>query len=62
MVKGLFTYLDALVNKQMSSFFLTNMPIDIPNMAPYPDLFSFGVTLVFAGKTSDDYIRDKKRE
>lgn len=48
-VKGLFTYLDALVNNVMSNFFQDNMPIDVPNIAPYPDFFSFGVTIVFSG-------------
>lgn len=48
-VKGLFTYLDALVNNVMSGFFQDKMPINVPHIAPYPDFFSFGVVLIFAG-------------
>lgn len=48
-VKGLFTYLDALVNNVMSEFFQDKMPINVPHIAPYPDFFSFGVVLIFAG-------------
>lgn len=47
-VKGLFTYLDALVNNVMSGFFQDKMPINVPHIAPYPDFFSFGVVLIFA--------------
>ncbi|KAF2882608.1 hypothetical protein ILUMI_23576 [Ignelater luminosus] len=47
-VKGLFTYLDALIDNRMSNFFQDNMPMDVPSIAPYPDFFSLGVTLLFS--------------
>lgn len=49
-VKGLFTYLDSLLDKAMYNFFHDNMPMNVPNIAQYPDFFSFGVTLVFSSK------------
>lgn len=52
-VKGLFTYLDALVNNVMSEFFQDTMPINVPHIAPYPDFFSFGVVLLFASTDTD---------
>ncbi|KAF5273767.1 hypothetical protein FQA39_LY00882 [Lamprigera yunnana] len=47
-VKGLFTYLDALVNNKMSMFLEEAMPISIPVFGRYPDFFSLGVVLVFS--------------
>ncbi|GJQ71280.1 hypothetical protein Trydic_g11018 [Trypoxylus dichotomus] len=47
-VKGLFTYLDALINNAMSKFLQQHMPINLSAVAPFPDLFSLGVTLVFS--------------
>ncbi|KRT82038.1 Amino acid permease, partial [Oryctes borbonicus] len=47
-VKGLFTYLDALINNAMSKFLQQHMPINLSSVAPFPDLFSLGVTIVFS--------------
>lgn len=47
-VKGLFTYLDALVDNVMSKFFEENMPIDVDSIAKYPDFFSLCVTILFS--------------
>lgn len=50
-VKGLFTYTDALLDNAMYHFFRDNMPINVPNIAQYPDFFSFGVTILFSSKS-----------
>ncbi|KAI4461575.1 inner membrane transporter ygji-related [Holotrichia oblita] len=47
-VKGLFTYLDALVNNAMSKFLQQHIPLNLSSIAPFPDFFSLGVTLVFS--------------
>lgn len=47
-VKGLFTYLDALVYNKMSDFLQQNLPMNAPALAPFPDFFSLGVVLLFS--------------
>ncbi|KAB0794529.1 hypothetical protein PPYR_11368 [Photinus pyralis] len=47
-VKGLFTYLDALVYHKISDFLQENLPMNAPALAPFPDLFSLGVVLLFS--------------
>ncbi|KAF5286541.1 hypothetical protein FQR65_LT12545 [Abscondita terminalis] len=47
-VKGLFTYLDALVYNKMSNFLEENIPMNVPSFGKFPDLFSLGVVLLFS--------------
>lgn len=47
-VKGLFMYLDALVDNVMSKFFEDHMPMNVDSIASYPDFFSLGVTILFS--------------
>ncbi|XP_022901381.2 cationic amino acid transporter 2-like [Onthophagus taurus] len=47
-VKGLFTYLDALFHHVMSNFFEHHMPINLQSLSKYPDLFSFAITCLFS--------------
>ncbi|KAJ0176861.1 hypothetical protein K1T71_008040 [Dendrolimus kikuchii] len=49
-VKGLSEYLDALLNKTMSTYMEALMPLDTPHLARYPDLFAFFVIIAFSGK------------
>lgn len=49
-VKALSTYLDSLIGHRMSTFMLQHMPINVQGLADYPDLFSFGVTMLFASQ------------
>lgn len=49
-VKGLSTYLDALVGKKMSSFMTEHMAMNVDGLEDYPDFFAFGVTMLFAGE------------
>lgn len=46
-VKGLSNYLDELVGNKISAFFLEYMPMDVPGLGAYPDLFAFGVIMLF---------------
>ncbi|XP_053205538.1 high affinity cationic amino acid transporter 1-like isoform X2 [Panonychus citri] len=43
--RGFSGYMDSLFNKTMSRHFEQWMPIDIPNMSRYPDLFAFAITM-----------------
>lgn len=47
-VKGLFTYIDSLSDEVMSKWFREVMPMNVDVIAPYPDFFSLGVTVVFS--------------
>lgn len=46
--KAIFTYLDELMHKEMSSFFTQNVPITFDGLSNYFDFFSLGFALVFA--------------
>lgn len=46
MARGLSVYLDALINKRMSDFFLHLMPMHVSFLAKYPDFFSFIVVIL----------------
>ncbi|XP_015788652.1 cationic amino acid transporter 2 isoform X1 [Tetranychus urticae] len=43
--RGYSNYLDVLFNKTMSSHFRKWMPMDVPHMSEYPDLFAFVLTI-----------------
>ncbi len=44
--RGYSGYLDSLLNKTLSTTFRHFMPMDVPNLSPYPDLCSFLLTIV----------------
>lgn len=45
MVKGLSTYVDSLTG--LHSIFNETMPIQVPGLSPFPDVFAFSVTMMF---------------
>lgn len=45
-------YFDALVDKNISTFFRAHMPIDVEFIGSYPDFFAFGITIVLTRKSS----------
>lgn len=47
-VKGLFVYIDRLADNVMSKWFEETMPIDVDNLATYPDFFSLAMILIFS--------------
>ncbi|TMW50794.1 hypothetical protein DOY81_004123 [Sarcophaga bullata] len=47
-VKGLSAYLDNLCGHAMENFLSTNLPMNIDGLNEYPDIFAFGVTIIFA--------------
>ncbi|XP_053981730.1 cationic amino acid transporter 3 isoform X3 [Hylaeus volcanicus] len=47
-VRGLSTYVDALLNNTMRNAFESAAPIDVSYLSTYPDFFAFGVTLIFS--------------
>lgn len=48
--KGLSVYLDAILDNEISNYLREAMPINIPYISSYPDLFSLGVVLLFSSK------------
>lgn len=44
-VKGLSTYVDSITG--LHSYFNETMHIDVPGLSPFPDVFAFGVTMLF---------------
>lgn len=46
-VKGLSNYLDELLGNRISDFFIKHMSMNIPGLGQYPDLFAFGVIILF---------------
>ena len=40
---------DALINKTIESYMLDCCKMDLPGLAPYPDLFSFAIVLLLTG-------------
>lgn len=42
-------YLDSLINNRIQNFFQEHMPINVPDLSPYPDLFAFGFALLITG-------------
>ncbi|XP_075161268.1 cationic amino acid transporter 2 isoform X1 [Haematobia irritans] len=47
-VKGLSSYLDNLCDHAMEKFLGTHLPMNIEGLNHYPDIFAFGVTIIFA--------------
>lgn len=47
-VKGLSTYVNSLSGNRMHSFLTEWMPINVDGLSDFPDLFAFGVTLLFS--------------
>uniref|UniRef100_A0A1A9WFH8 Cationic amino acid transporter C-terminal domain-containing protein n=1 Tax=Glossina brevipalpis TaxID=37001 RepID=A0A1A9WFH8_9MUSC len=47
-VKGLSSYLDNLCGHAMEKFLGTHLPMNIEGLNAYPDIFAFGVTIVFS--------------
>lgn len=47
-VRGLSTYVDALLNNTMRHAFESAAYIDVEHLSSYPDFFAFGVTLIFS--------------
>ncbi|XP_037934215.1 cationic amino acid transporter 2 isoform X2 [Teleopsis dalmanni] len=47
-VKGLSTYLDSLCGYAMRDFLGAHLPINVDGLGDYPDIFAFGVTLLFS--------------
>lgn len=45
MVKGLSTYVDSITG--LHKIFNETMHIDVPGLSPFPDVFAFGVTMLF---------------
>lgn len=45
MVKGLSTYVDSITG--LHSIFNDTMHIEVPGLSPFPDVFAFGVTMLF---------------
>jgi cationic amino acid transporter 2 len=52
-VKALFLYLDELSDKVMSQFFEENMPMTGGGLGHYADIFSLGLSIVFAGNSTN---------
>lgn len=48
MVKGLSSYLDNLCDHAMERFLGTHLPMNVEGLNHYPDIFAFGVTIIFA--------------
>lgn len=46
--KGITNYVDVLVGYQISNFWLSILPMDIPYFGRYVDVFAFGIVLVIA--------------
>lgn len=44
--RGLSVYLDALIDKKMSTFFQALIPMNVNFLAPYPDFFSFTMVVL----------------
>lgn len=44
-VKGLSTYVDSITG--LHNYFNETMHIDVPGLSPFPDVFAFGVTMLF---------------
>ncbi|XP_073835998.1 cationic amino acid transporter 2 isoform X1 [Musca autumnalis] len=47
-VKGLSSYLDNLCDHAMEKFLGTHLPMNVEGLNHYPDIFAFGVTIIFA--------------
>lgn len=47
-VKGLSSYLDNLCDHAMENFLGTHLPMNVEGLNHYPDIFAFGVTIIFA--------------
>ncbi|KAJ1526896.1 hypothetical protein ONE63_008448 [Megalurothrips usitatus] len=41
--RGVSTYVDNLAHNQISDFFNSTVPLNVPTLAAYPDFFSFGI-------------------
>lgn len=50
--KGITSYIDALVGNQISDFWLRIMPMDIPYLGRYVDLFAFGIVIAVSSMRS----------
>ena len=50
MARGLSSYIDKLIGNVMQNKMRELMPIDVDFLSTYPDLFSFAVIMVLAGK------------
>uniref|UniRef100_A0A336MQ49 CSON005275 protein n=1 Tax=Culicoides sonorensis TaxID=179676 RepID=A0A336MQ49_CULSO len=46
-VKGLSGYVDELTGNQISGWFLDVMPMNVTGLGAYPDLFAFGIIMLF---------------
>jgi solute carrier family 7 (cationic amino acid transporter), member 2 len=49
--KGITGYIDGLLDKQISSFWISIFPIDAPYMGTYADLFAFAIIIVLSSKS-----------
>lgn len=47
-MKGLSSYLDNLCGHAMEKFLGTHLPMNIDGLNAYPDIFAFGVTIIFS--------------
>ena len=47
---GLSQYIDSLTDGAIKNAFRESMPINVSNLAPYPDWLAFGITLLMTGK------------
>lgn len=47
--RGLSKYLDSLLNETMERTFLEIMPVSASSLAPYFDMFAFGISVILAG-------------
>lgn len=46
-VKGLSTYADSLMGYKIRTYFLEQIPMNVPGLSEYPDLFAMSITLLF---------------
>lgn len=54
-MKGLSNYVDELTDNQISGWFLDTMPMNVTGLGAYPDLFAFGIIMLFTCKKTKNH-------
>jgi len=44
------SYFDSLIHNSIENFFKEHIHMDVPGLAPYPDFFALGITLLLTSK------------
>ena len=42
-------YINIFADRKISTFFQTNLPMNVPGLGPYPDFLAFGLIFTFTG-------------